>query len=203
MVCIVAVWYQAEVCTLIAIMWINIYLIYTWLSFVESYSVLSTRVVSAAVSLKTWILLPPSVLVFGEEAGLFKSRKDVCEGAGSLSLLFVKPLAGMWICQDDRQPPTYLSAPPCEHYNPSPPISARPLPPAPAAGRDLGIPAVTQELPPLLSAFFSSRSEPRTSLGPDPGGPGWSAIWVLLFPWNRNLKYLFHAGNIILCLNRI
>lgn len=39
-----------------------------------------------------------------------------------------------------------------------------------AAGRDLGIPAVTQELPPLLSAFFSSRSESRTSLGPSPSG---------------------------------
>lgn len=42
----------------------------------------------------------------------------------------------------------------------------------PTEGRDFGIPAVTQELPPLLSAFFSSRSESWTSLGPNPSGRG-------------------------------
>lgn len=44
-----------------------------------------------------------------------------------------------------------------------PPTSACPSPHSLLAiARDLGIPAVTQELPPLLSAFFSSRSELRT-----------------------------------------
>lgn len=54
-----------------------------------------------------------------------------------LSLLFVKPPAGMWICQGDRQPPTYLHAPPT-HLPPhslselchlQPHTSACPLPP--------------------------------------------------------------------------
>lgn len=58
--------------------------------------------------------LPSSVPVT-EETGLFKSRKDVCDGAGLLSLLFFKPAAGMWICQDDRQLSTYLSSIPPSH----------------------------------------------------------------------------------------
>lgn len=110
---------------------------------------------------------PPPVPVT-EEAGLFKSRKDVCDGAGPLSLLFFKPPAGMWICQDDRQLSTYLSSIPPSHFC----LSLTPLLYPLTVGRDLGIPAVTQELPPLLSAFFSSRSESWTSLGPDPNGQG-------------------------------
>lgn len=79
----------------------------------------------------------------------------------------------MWICQDDRQPPTYLSGSPLlSSVTPNHPPLPVPYPPHPLAGRDLGIPAVTQELPPLLSAFFSSRSESQTSLGPNPSGQG-------------------------------
>lgn len=69
-------------------------------------------------------------------------------------------------------PPTPLSlwamSPPTAHLC----LSLTPNHPQhlPTEGRDFGIPAVTQELPPLLSAFFSSRSESWTSLGPNPSG---------------------------------
>lgn len=105
--------------------------------------------------------------------------KDACEGAGLLSLLFVKTpcrnvdLPGWQAAfHIPESPPHSPHNTPPELCHPQPPTSACPLPPSPAAGRDLGIPAVTQELPPLLSAFFSSRSESRTSLGPNPSGRG-------------------------------
>lgn len=69
------------------------------------------------------------LLCVQEEAGLFKSRKDVCEGADPRPLLFVKPPAGMWICQDDRQPPAYLNYPPHPLSLSLSPTSACPLHP--------------------------------------------------------------------------
>lgn len=98
-----------------------------------------------------------------------------CEGTGLLSLLLVKTLQE---CESARMTgrlphtwttPSMSRINPCHHLHHPLSTSARPLP---AACRDLGIPAVTQELPPLLSVFFSSRSESWTSLGPSRGGQG-------------------------------
>lgn len=135
------------VCLLTVTMWVNMWLISCYMlqrCFSCFAQFLRISAVSAAVYLKKWSLLhhqPPSVLVFREETGLFQSRKDVCAGAGPLSLLFGKPPAGMWICQDDRQPPTYLSnhpppSPPSELYHPHHPPLPVPYPdtPPPAAG---------------------------------------------------------------------
>lgn len=76
-------------------------------------------------------------------------------------------------------------------------LSLTPTPHHPLQGP--WIPAVTQELPPLLSAFFSSRSESRTSLGPNPGGQGGLlyrsycfheiGIWSILLMHKTSLFY--------------
>lgn len=101
-----------------------------------------------------------------------------CKGTGLLSLLFVKTLQE---CESARMtgslPHTWTalclsSTNPHHHLHPPPATSDRPFHPLPATRRDLGIPAVTQELPPLLSVFFSSRSESWTSLGPSHASRG-------------------------------
>lgn len=86
----------------------------------------------------------------------------------------------MWVCQDDRQLPAYL--------NYKMPISAlcvyRPTTFTPTT-HPFGIPAVTCELPPLISALFSSRSEPLISLWVNLCGQGGPRVW------RGNLKQLF------------
>lgn len=97
-----------------------------------------------------------------------QSGEDVCEGAGLLSLLFVKAF------RRNVNLPGWQAAFHIPEHKSSPHHPPLPVPyPPPSTNQPLQgpwIPTVTQELPPLLSAFFSSRSESWTSLGPNPGG---------------------------------
>lgn len=142
---------------------------------------------------------PTSItLVLKEEAGVFKSRKDLCEEAEPLPLFYLKPPPSIWrmyICQDDRQPAAapLANVPPFLPQSPTiqPPTTIH-RPPSitldcsPAASGDLGIPAVTQEwLPPLR---FSSRSQSAAALGLDPGGQ------QVRFHQTENLQYLVQRG---------
>lgn len=129
----------------------------------------STHVASAAVYLKTCftISLHPFLRSERKQDYLNPGQTYVREPAHCLCCSS-NPPAGMWICQDDRQPLTYLSGPPFLALSALTTHLCLSVTPLTRCRQDLGIPAVTQELPPLLSAFFSSRSESQTSFGPNP-----------------------------------
>lgn len=124
-------------------------------------------VTSAAVCLTTRISFcrqPPSVFVHRVETGLFKSCKDAREEASLLSLL--QECARM---TGSSAPPLPTPRPPPPNRTPlTIPYLQFPTTTHPLQAETFVIPAVAQDLPPLLLAFIVQGQNHHPAVAPTP-----------------------------------